>query len=162
MNDLTTTDTSEPAQGMSGGHLVFIAIAAAVIITGITVRVAWWWHRENKREKEEERKKARETNPGLNSPPGHNLAEQGLFSKPELEGTSVGGVIHKMELDSNPIAELDSSRHVKELDGSGSGAGAGAGRGTTSRNGKPGPDPDPDAITPAPEIRTTSVWERWR
>ncbi|KAI0837367.1 hypothetical protein F5Y06DRAFT_297693 [Hypoxylon sp. FL0890] len=164
MSDYTTSDdtsdTSTSTQGISSYKISLIVVFILIFIISIVARIAWCCWRQSKEDKELERKKASEGT----SKPGHppragdaSLAEQGLASKPELHGTSVGGVKQKMELDSTPVAELDSSGHVRELDGSASVSGGQ--RGNAARLGRQ--DSDPDAITPAPEIRTTGVWERW-
>ncbi|KAI1135270.1 hypothetical protein F5Y05DRAFT_176907 [Hypoxylon sp. FL0543] len=150
MSDQTTTDTSSSTQSGPSTRIILIIVFVLIAVIGVAVRIALCIRRDRKREKKEaEMKKAGAGNSGPASPPSDHLAEQGLTGKPELEGSAVGGVIRKMELDSTPVAELDSSRPVRELDGSG----------TAARLGRR--DPDPDAITPAPEIRTTGVWERW-
>ncbi|KAI1418189.1 hypothetical protein F5Y13DRAFT_150793 [Hypoxylon sp. FL1857] len=154
MSGSTITDGSESPPGISSWKIILIVFCLLSIL-GLVARCALWHHRQKKREEKEARKKASEGQPGSISPRRADMAGKGLVSKPELQGTPVGGVIHKMELDSTPVAELDSSRPVRELDGSG----LAAQRGTTNRPSQP--DPDPDAITPAPEIRPVGRWERW-
>ncbi|KAI1105008.1 hypothetical protein F4804DRAFT_351315 [Jackrogersella minutella] len=114
-----TTDDSGQSSGLSSSQITGIAIGVVIFVLSVVLQLAIFYRRERKRlqklgeQEGEEREKG-----GSTSPPSVDQAEQGLAAKPELEGTTVGAVIPKMELDSNPLAELDSSRPVRELDGS--------------------------------------------
>ncbi|KAI1093828.1 hypothetical protein F5B19DRAFT_106326 [Rostrohypoxylon terebratum] len=93
------------------------------LIASLTLQIYFQLRKEKREKKEKEEKERQEKEKATadferGQPDSSTTAieEQGLAAKPELEGTMVGVVVPKMELDSQPIAELASTSHVQELD----------------------------------------------
>lgn len=106
-------------------------LAVMGLITSLTLQIYFQLRKEKKEKKEKEEKERQEKEKaeadlekGKARSSTSATGEEGLAVKPELEGTVVGAVVPKMELDSQPIAELPSTSPVRELDGSPSTSGS--------------------------------------
>ncbi|KAI1460811.1 hypothetical protein F4805DRAFT_344870 [Annulohypoxylon moriforme] len=112
---------SEPGRHLTTGSIVGIVFAVMGFITSIALHIYFNLRKERKKEekerKEKEEKEKADLEKGKSDSSTPTVGEEGLAAKPELEGTMVGAVMPKMELDSQPLAELPNTSHVRELDG---------------------------------------------
>ncbi|KAI1210379.1 uncharacterized protein F4807DRAFT_63182 [Annulohypoxylon truncatum] len=109
---------------LSTGSIVGIVFAVMGFLTSISLHIFFHLRREKKREQKEREEKEKADREKADLEKGNadgstpTIEEGGLAPKPELEGTMVGAVMPKMELDSQPVAELPNVSRVGELDGS--------------------------------------------
>ncbi|KAI0882450.1 uncharacterized protein GGS22DRAFT_191037 [Annulohypoxylon maeteangense] len=101
---------------LSTGSIVGIVFAVLGFLASLSIHY-YFLRRKEKREKEKEEREKADLEKGKSDGSTPTVEPQGLTAKPELEGTMLGAVMPKMELDSQPIAELPNISHVRELDG---------------------------------------------
>ncbi|KAI2471845.1 hypothetical protein F4781DRAFT_429092 [Annulohypoxylon bovei var. microspora] len=105
---------------LSTGSIVGIVFSVVGFLVSVAIRLYFDLRKERKRDAKEKAKEAKEREDlekGKSDGSSPTIVEQGLTSKPELEGSMVGAVVPKMELDSQPISELGNTMYVRELDG---------------------------------------------